>query len=141
MTNTKKIIEITFVDVIETLGFNEMILSPKPIDVDKPILIDIKVTMPYMGNFIVSFSPGLAQNIVENFFDPSCGMEEELILDTLSEFVNVFVGKVMQQLYPHLAFRIGLPARILKLPDERYVAHPFVDPKGRSAIVYSCLEG
>lgn len=143
MTQTHHIIENTFVEVMETLGFYEVISSHSPVPLANPILIDMKITMPYMGNFVVAFSNEIAEEITANFFadvTKNANERQVYVVDTLCEFVNVFGGKVMQQLYPHLAFRLGLPQKIENIPDEAYVMHTFVDPNGRGAMVYSCLE-
>lgn len=140
MNDTKKIIESTFVDVMESMGFDEVVPLEQMPCISLPFLIQIKVTMPYMGSFIVGFAEPLAIDIADNFFDHSISNQSDNIKDCLGELVNVFVGKVMQQLYPHLAFRIGMPELINHLPNENFVVHSFVDPNERTAIVYSCLE-
>lgn len=141
MTNAKEIIENTFIEVMESMGFDEVLPIEKVPPCQTPFYIELKVTMPYMGNFIVAFSKELANEIVQNFFaDSDSAAKEEYIRDCLSEFVNVFVGKVMQQLYPDLSFRIGIPEVIKKIPNENFAIHSFVDPLNRAAVVYSCLE-
>ncbi len=140
ISNTKKIIEDTFVEVMESMGFDEVRALERMPSVSLPYFVEVKVIMPYMGSFVVGFSQSLANEITENFFDQDTCDRSEVINDCLGELVNVFVGKVMQQLYPHLAFRIGMPEMISHLPNENFVIHSFIDPNERTAMVYSCLE-
>lgn len=139
MSAYKKIIDDIFVQTLEDYGFVEILPTTEKADIVDPIHCSIKIMMPYLGDLVISVPIKMAEEIAVATFGTA---DQQIIDDVVCELLNIFAGKVMENLYPDLPFRIGLPQLEKNCIDtpEHYVEHMYKDPHENYISVLSRFE-
>lgn len=137
--DTKEVIDNLFVEVMSEMGFVDVVPVSDGVVIIDPVAIKMGIMMPYLGDVVVVFSRPLAVKFAMNL-SVTTEMEslEQGITDSASEFVNVFVGKLVEKLYPTVLFELGLPTRIdlSKLNKDGFVVHHYTDPENQRVSVF-----
>lgn len=138
--NEQEAIQKEFIETLREMAFIEVLPDHENdrIDIKRPVAAKMSVLMPYLGDVIVVFSQGLVNELSGNLFGKEEGQSEERQRDALFEFVNVFVGRVLDQIYPDVLFELGLPQQfdLTVFNPDNFEVECFVDPHESHALVY-----
>lgn len=123
--------EVAFIEVLPYHGEDK-------VDIDKPVAAKMSVLMPYLGDVVIIFSQRLVDELSYNLFGKEEGSDEDRKRDALFEFLNVYVGRVLDQIYPDVLFELGLPQQfdLTGFAPENFEVECFVDPHESHALVY-----
>lgn len=126
-----------FIETIESFGFQEMVPCDDKNDIsyNAPVISSIKITMPYLGDMILVVDREISENMAESFFGDT---SDSFVDDVIGEFLNIYVGSVMDKLYPNVAFRIGIPKKLPELTSidsGKFDMCHFVSPNGKYASI------
>ena len=107
MMNRKEIIAELFINILADAYFVDFEnIAATELQIEAPLCSQMIVTLPYMGSFVSIFPLKIAEEMTMNVMDIK---SPEVVLDTINEWQNVFVGKVLERFYPNTLFELDLP--------------------------------
>lgn len=98
--------EMAFLDTIKTYDFDENQLK-------NYYGVRIKILMPFLHDILVFMKRDTLVKIRDNLISEEIAVisEEEILWDCMQEFLNIFAGRIFQNLSPDLLFELGLPEK------------------------------
>ncbi len=140
-------IKNSFIEVFSDIGFIDIEESNvfEIAQITHPISYKIPILLPFCGDLIVILSSEIAYRYVENVLCINQkSITDDDLNDSMSEFLNVVVGKIFQYHSPDALFEIGFPKRIDVSTEESYKAYShqfFITPEEeRICVVHKIKE-
>ena len=141
MSTANAIVDV-FIETMESMAFVDVLPTDKVPNFKNPIVVRMGIMMPYMGDVVIVFSENLANLLIDNLLGEGAEDSDQALLDATGEFLNVYVGKLLDVLHTDILFELGLPKRIEfnDIKSEDFNIVHFSDPNNFSVSLYHKLK-
>lgn len=109
-------------NVMENIAFEEPEVLPGPVDIEgEKVIFSLQVVAPYLLMATVEMPKELAANLTGTIYrDDERQITEALLDDTVGEFLNTIIGKMMGDLtMGERIFEMGLPQKVTEKKETR----------------------
>ncbi len=100
---------------IENIAFEEPQILPGPVEISGEVVdVSLRVVSPYLLTTMIRMPKELADKLIGVIYrDDEKEITDELLYDTVGEFLNTIIGTMMGELtHGERIFEMGLPERM-----------------------------
>jgi CheY-specific phosphatase CheX len=111
----QKALERAVYQTIENIAFEEPELLPAPVEIrGEVVVVSLRVVSPYLLMTMIFMPKDLADKLIRVIYrDDEKEITDELLYDTVGEFLNTIIGTMMGELtHGERIFEMGLPERM-----------------------------
>lgn len=124
----QKALEKAVYQTIENIAFEEPELLPAPVEIrGEVVAVSLRVVSPYLLMTMILMPKELADKLIRVIYrDDEKEITDELLYDTVGEFLNTIIGTMMGEVtHGERIFEMGLPERMNEqeklLPEDSQV--------------------
>lgn len=111
----QKALERAVSQTIENIAFEEPQILPGPVEISgEVVIVSLRVVSPYLLTTMMLMPKELADKLIRVIYrDDEKEITDELLYDTVGEFLNTIIGTMMGELtHGERIFEMGLPERV-----------------------------
>ena len=111
----QKALEKAVYQTIENIAFEEPELLPAPVEISGEVIaVSLRVVSPYLLMTMIFMPKDLADKLIRVIYrDDEKEITDELLYDTVGEFLNTIIGTMMGELtHGERIFEMGLPEKM-----------------------------
>lgn len=111
----QKALERAVYQTIENIAFEEPELLPAPVEISGEVIaVSLRVVSPYLLMTMIFMPKDLADKLIRVIYrDDEKEITDELLYDTVGEFLNTIIGTMMGELtHGERIFEMGLPEKM-----------------------------
>lgn len=111
----KQALEKAVSETIEKIAFEEPEILSEPVDISGEVVgVSLRVVSPYLLMSMILMPMELANKLIKGIYrDDETEITEDLLYDTVGEFLNTIIGTMMGEVtHGERIFEMGLPERI-----------------------------
>ncbi|MBE9520113.1 MAG: chemotaxis protein CheX [Proteobacteria bacterium] len=111
----QKALERAVSQTIESIAFEESLILPGPVEISGEVVaVSLRVVSPYLLTTMMLMPKELADKLIRVIYrDDEKEITDELLYDTVGEFLNTIIGTMMGELtHGERIFEMGLPERV-----------------------------
>ena len=111
----QKALERAVYQTIENIAFEEPELLPAPVEIrGEVVVVSLRVVSPYLLMTMIFMPKDLADKLIRVIYrDDEKEITDELLYDTVGEFLNTIIGTMMGELtHGERIFEMGLPEKM-----------------------------
>ena len=111
----QKALERAVYQTVENIAFEEPELLPAPVEIrGEVVVVSLRVVSPYLLMTMILMPMELADKLIRVIYrDDEKEITDELLYDTVGEFLNTIIGTMMGELtHGERIFEMGLPEKM-----------------------------
>ena len=111
----QKALERAVYQTVENIAFEEPELLPDPVEISGEVIaVSLRVVSPYLLMTMILMPKELADKLIRVIYrDDEKEITDELLYDTVGEFLNTIIGTMMGELtHGERIFEMGLPEKM-----------------------------
>jgi len=113
----QKALEKAVNETIEKIAFEEPEILSEPVEISGEVVgVSLRVVSPYLLMAMILMPRELADKLIHGIYrDDEKEITEDLLYDTVGEFLNTIIGTMMGEVtHGERIFEMGLPERVEK---------------------------